>query len=585
MASRDNRPFSSDVHEDAESSSSSHIHHPDSTSSHDGQDNRSRVICPWRTPRYYNQECSRYFDCPTHTVERALSEDAEEEREDETTQEARHDRPQSGMSTSDDTGNEDGPQMTDPGPPEPRTATTAGAPSHPPQLARSRSPPGSSAGNPIMLDAPPAAPPRQRLAPSALSESQRGSVNSSSGGVSTSPAPVGSLSRQSRVSAAAAALSQAASQAGQSSSVAQNPVDVHPGTPVVLPRWQPDAEATYCPICHTQFSIFNRKHHCRKCGRVVCASCSPHRITIPHQYIVRPPGSSSPVPQRSSSSSHESHSLFPDFSGGERVRLCNPCVPDPNTAPPFAQQGHSSQASTLLPSLQPTTSPTSNRWNYYFGAPTSSSDPLARNRSATMSHPTRGPPSLTSGGYAQPSTSYTHNAYPGYYYQSMLNLGEPSSAAASSSGPSSSTSALNRQPLRSQPEREIPEEDECPVCHRELPPRTLPDFEARREQHINDCIAARSNMYNRSRAASSSAAGESSTAMPRPRYTRMFPYTATEKDCVDDAECTICLEEFEVGAQMARLECLCRFHLRCINAWWERHPGRCPMHQHDGYGY
>jgi len=32
---------------------------------------------------------------------------------------------------------------------------------------------------------------------------------------------------------------------------------------VVLPRWQPDAEVTYCPICHTQFSFFVRKHHCR----------------------------------------------------------------------------------------------------------------------------------------------------------------------------------------------------------------------------------------------------------------------------------------------------------------------------------
>jgi hypothetical protein len=30
-----------------------------------------------------------------------------------------------------------------------------------------------------------------------------------------------------------------------------------------LPRWQPDAEVTYCPICNAQFSIFVRKHHCR----------------------------------------------------------------------------------------------------------------------------------------------------------------------------------------------------------------------------------------------------------------------------------------------------------------------------------
>ena len=32
---------------------------------------------------------------------------------------------------------------------------------------------------------------------------------------------------------------------------------------VVVPRWQPDAEVTYCPICRTQFSFFVRKHHCR----------------------------------------------------------------------------------------------------------------------------------------------------------------------------------------------------------------------------------------------------------------------------------------------------------------------------------
>jgi hypothetical protein len=32
---------------------------------------------------------------------------------------------------------------------------------------------------------------------------------------------------------------------------------------IVLPRWQPDAEVTYCPICSTQFSFFVRKHHCR----------------------------------------------------------------------------------------------------------------------------------------------------------------------------------------------------------------------------------------------------------------------------------------------------------------------------------
>lgn len=32
----------------------------------------------------------------------------------------------------------------------------------------------------------------------------------------------------------------------------------------------------------------------------------------------------------------------------------------------------------------------------------------------------------------------------------------------------------------------------------------------------------------------------------------MLPYVATEKDCLGEAECTICFEEFEIGDIMAR---------------------------------
>jgi len=44
----------------------------------------------------------------------------------------------------------------------------------------------------------------------------------------------------------------------------------------------------------------------------------------------------------------------------------------------------------------------------------------------------------------------------------------------------------------------------------------------------------------------------------------MLLYHATEKDCVgedgDRSECVICFEEFEEGDEMARLDCLCKFH-------------------------
>jgi hypothetical protein len=124
---------------------------------------------------------------------------------------------------------------------------------------------------------------------------------------------------------------------------------------LILPPWQPDSEVSECPICGKAFGFWYRKHHCRKCGRVVCAGCSPHRITIPKQFIVRPPEElemqqntpNSPVidlaggdgeagPSFSSSQRRRSQGTFIDetLGGGQEVRLCNPCVPDPNPLPP-----------------------------------------------------------------------------------------------------------------------------------------------------------------------------------------------------------------------------------------------------------
>lgn len=47
----------------------------------------------------------------------------------------------------------------------------------------------------------------------------------------------------------------------------------------------------------------------------------------------------------------------------------------------------------------------------------------------------------------------------------------------------------------------------------------------------------------------------------------MVVYHASEKDCVGEdeqaQECVICFEEFAVGDEMGRLECLCKFHKVC----------------------
>ncbi|XP_013097242.2 zinc finger FYVE domain-containing protein 26 homolog [Stomoxys calcitrans] len=50
-------------------------------------------------------------------------------------------------------------------------------------------------------------------------------------------------------------------------------------------EWVRDEEATHCMCCRrTAFSMLMRRHHCRRCGRVVCFSCSTYRMRIPELY-------------------------------------------------------------------------------------------------------------------------------------------------------------------------------------------------------------------------------------------------------------------------------------------------------------
>ncbi|KAK8814100.1 hypothetical protein WA158_007962 [Blastocystis sp. Blastoise] len=47
--------------------------------------------------------------------------------------------------------------------------------------------------------------------------------------------------------------------------------DIDNGIRVV--RWVPDDMTDTCEDCNANFSTFNRKHHCRACGRLVCSKC------------------------------------------------------------------------------------------------------------------------------------------------------------------------------------------------------------------------------------------------------------------------------------------------------------------------
>lgn len=320
--------------------------------------------CQWRSTQYADGGCARFLDCPSHNVERTQPEPVEEARpvetvlDDETLNtnmtttedesrtdfDSDEDRLASQLSllgtrfgapsqlpSADDEHGEAGPstapQQAQPNFPPPRSTSHSDPLQHPINLNHSL-PPTPREENPSHeLGTPPSRSGRRRSTVTFREDDgeEQGSSSMSSAVRDYTMARQGSFPAGPDTGRR---VTQPASPGAQDLEGTQEPE-------FVLPRWQPDAEVTYCPICQTQFSIFVRKHHCRKCGRVVCNSCSPHRIIIPHQYIVRPPGSEVPIQRGFLYEGLVTGYLDGNGpSGGERVRLCNPCVPDPQTAPP-----------------------------------------------------------------------------------------------------------------------------------------------------------------------------------------------------------------------------------------------------------
>merc|ERR1719273_2289933 len=43
------------------------------------------------------------------------------------------------------------------------------------------------------------------------------------------------------------------------------------------PRMQSDKNNSKCQLCSQSFTLWVRRHNCRRCGAVVCKSCSKHK--------------------------------------------------------------------------------------------------------------------------------------------------------------------------------------------------------------------------------------------------------------------------------------------------------------------
>ena len=50
-------------------------------------------------------------------------------------------------------------------------------------------------------------------------------------------------------------------------------------------RWENDTDVSACRICGRGFSFFTlRRHHCRRCGKIICNNCSPSKRLLNEVY-------------------------------------------------------------------------------------------------------------------------------------------------------------------------------------------------------------------------------------------------------------------------------------------------------------
>ncbi|KAL7270110.1 hypothetical protein RUND412_007193 [Rhizina undulata] len=400
---------------------------------------------------------------------------------------------------------------------------------------------------------------------------------------------------------------------------------------VTLPEWQPDEIVKQCPLCTGAFTFWNRRHHCRTCGRVVCATCSPHRIRIPKAFVVRPPEATFSATDptglfgeivhdipRSSSWTADGSDLSRQLSSsgeeddGMQVRVCEECL---------VRQNFSGGAGTLQRIVTgPPISGYSSGGTWPFGpfpfdnrtgaAGQSGRNEFGGRRRRQSAQPSRSAPHISG------------SAGPGRYISPHQNIYYPPSSSQHrrryQEAPPLDPPPLfppQQAPQQAPPRPRLAETDYCPICTRPLPPADpTTGSEEERENHVQACIrAAESGSPRRDE-------GGIGGEREGRRYTggRMVVWKAAEQDTWvfdggsgtvngsssagiegkpeegegegegekgmggkgrEKAECVICFEEFEEGQLIARLECLCRYHKKCIREWFDvKGSGECPIH-------
>lgn len=127
----------------------------------------------------------------------------------------------------------------------------------------------------------------------------------------TSELPIGRLTRSNTSQSAASMFGSSRSVGSASISQVFEPLEAEVEQPRKF-EWEPDHKANECRRCDKRFGLLNRRHHCRRCGLVVCDKCSTARTFLSSNQILKDPNASESM-QNLSSQHH---------------RVCDKCYAD-----------------------------------------------------------------------------------------------------------------------------------------------------------------------------------------------------------------------------------------------------------------
>jgi hypothetical protein len=301
--------------------------------------------------------------------------------------------------------------------------------------------------------------------------------------------------------------------------------------------WQDDDAVTRCFLCGNTYNFFNRRHHCRKCGRVVCASCSDQSIQyFPNTLVVNPNG------------------VCSRLKSWERYRTCDECAETTmmirralaEEVEPYAAEAASSDDNNS------TTKTAGNTFTRMVSSSTNSSRLQLPPANDDDSDHNLCPVCATNlakefrrqtGGE---SGSHDFDLFKERHIDDCLVAFD-----------------FNADHQRLSLPRNGSQRHRNKMLVYNMPPIPKPQYETIPSTTLEGTSA------DTVKAVPGEVFGSVNT---------ILSIEPSEKNELDQ-ECVICLEDLKAGDKVGRLECLCVFHYKCIKDWFNKKGyGECPVH-------